>query len=120
MDSKMFPVTHFTIEQEERGFVVQIEIKNESLSNNYSLLDFAINHPVILNIEDSPKFILIKLEHILNVEDIHITPDFVEMWDYNNSSATTEVEYIEGVRIDGIAEKCIVTENKDEVTKELI
>lgn len=120
MDSKIFPVTHFAIKREEMGFVVQIEVENESLSDNYNLLEFAINHPVVLNIKDSPKFILIKLEHILSIENIHIAPDFSAMWEYNNFSKVKEVEYKNGIRVDGVVEKCRITEDREEITKELI
>ena len=117
---EQFLVNNFQINQDGKmGFVAEIEFKGTSLSDN--IVDTAHSEPVLLDIKGSPKYVLIELSHILDIENIHIIPEdrYTYTWDGSGQSVET-VDFYEGIRIDGVIKSCKITEDKDDLAKWLI
>ncbi len=113
---EIIPIQTFEINQDEdydiTSLVATIIINEdnfETLKYNKLLLD-----GTILNLEETDKYIVLKLAQIIDVDDVKICQD---VFPYRNDPCKVDVN--NGMRIDGRVERCNIT-TKEEIAKEIL
>lgn len=103
--------------------IAELTIDKDRLKAKYRDLGVQVfqEELVALDIQGNESFALLKFEHILDLSEEDTTPyrdDFQESWD--GTDTVESVEITTCARIRGMVDKCVITQNKDDILKELI
>lgn len=118
----------FQVEQDDSYGVLTAEIIIEGNFAKQDIYGYSFEQfedGAILDIINNDNYVFLQLEHITDASEVNVTPpvdfsDWTASYD-DNTAVSTETVYVkEGINIKGIIKECTITQDKDEILKELI
>jgi len=111
----------FQVEQDDNSGVLTAEIIIDTGYISMDVYGFDLDKfedGVVLDIKNNDNYALLSFEHITDVSEVNMAPQV----DYTSweASSTKTVDIQKGLNISGIISRCTITQEKDEILKELI